>query len=211
MEVNMNDKISEAAVKDILRNREKKINNIHKKMYALHKELGSTDDVLETAALPAIKSDGMPGARGTHQDLSDVYLSYQKQLISRNEEIRKIMWSLVEEEERISRVWACFYALDDPYYSILNSIYVENQLYQTVENDFEMSHKTFEKNRQHAVSLIIKFFESGESIADLMNRYRTTDTRKTSKTKGKKKKQSNGYNQMSFFPDESEDKGGSVI
>ena len=204
----MNNKISEAAVKDILRNREKKIENIHKKMYSLHKELESTDEVLEAAALPAVKSDGMPGSHGTHQDLSDVYITYQKQLKDRNEEIRKIMWALVEEEERISRVFACYYALDDPYYSILNAIYVENQLYQSVENDFEMSHKTFEKNRQHAILLIIKFYESGESIADLMNRYKTTDTKRPKNIRGKKKDQSSGYNQISFFPD---DKGGSVI
>ena len=37
-----------------------------------------------------------------------------------------MMWALSDQEETVSRVWACFYALEDPYFSILRAVYVEH-------------------------------------------------------------------------------------
>lgn len=189
--------LDEAAVKDILQNREKKIENIHKKMLSLYQELGRNDEVLETVAYPKSELKGMPGGKGNHKDLGDVLLQYNHQICNRNEEIRKIMWELVEEEDSISRLWACFYALNDPYYSILSALYVENQLYQTVENSFEMSHKTFEKYRQRGIELLLLFYNSDESIAKLM---RSCSKEKTDRQqgKGKKEQKHNEYEQISL-------------
>lgn len=189
--------LDEAAVKDILQNREKKIENIHKKMLSLYQELGRNDEVLETVAYPKSELKGMPGGKGNHKDLGDVLLQYNHQICNQNEEIRKIMWELVEEEDSISRLWACFYALNDPYYSILSALYVENQLYQTVENSFEMSHKTFEKYRRRGIELLLLFYNSDESIAKLM---RSCSKEKTDRRqgKGKKEQKHNEYEQISL-------------
>lgn len=189
--------LDEATIKDILQNREKKIENIHKKMLSLYQELGRNDEVLETVAYPKSELKGTPGGKGNHKDLGDVLLQYNHQICNQNEEIRKIMWELVEEEDSISRLWACFYALNDPYYSILSALYVENQLYQTVENSFEMSHKTFEKYRRRGIELLLLFYNSDESIAKLM---RSCSKEKTDRRqgKGKKEQKHNEYEQISL-------------
>lgn len=189
--------LDEAAVKDILQNREKKIDNIHRKMISLYQELERNDEVLETVAYPKTELSGMSGGKGTHKDLGDVLLQYNRQICNRNEEIRKIMWELVEEEDSISRLWACFYALNDPFYSILNALYVENQLYQAVENNFDMSHKTFEKYRQRGIELLLLFYNSDESIAKLMRSYSKEKTDKR-QGRGKKEQKHNGYEQISL-------------
>lgn len=189
--------LDEAAVKDILQNREKKIDNIHRKMISLYQELERNDEVLETVAYPKTELSGMSGGKGNHKDLGDVLLQYNRQICNRNEEIRKIMWELVEEEDSISRLWACFYALNDPFYSILNALYVENQLYQAVENNFDMSHKTFEKYRQRGIELLLLFYNSDESIAKLMRSYSKEKTDKR-QGRGKKEQKHNGYEQISF-------------
>lgn len=200
--------LDEAAVKDILQNREKKIENIHKKMLSLYQELGRNDEVLETVAYPKSELKGMPGGKGNHKDLGDVLFQYNHQLCNRNEEIRKIMWELVEEEDSISRLWACFYALNDPFYSILNALYVENQLYQTVENNFDMSHKTFEKYRQRGMELLLRLYNSGESIAKLMRRHETENSSSKKEGKGKKNQGNEEYEQISLlsFQKENQDR-----
>lgn len=163
--------MDEETIKDILRSYPEKLRNIRQKMLSLYSETES-EEVLSAAALPAVNMSGMPGAKGNHKDLGDVLISYQKQIWKRIEEIREMMWQLTEEEEMIRRVWACFHVLDNPYYSILHALYVENQLYTAVESSFDMSHKTFEKYRRDGIDLLIRFYESNETIPDLMRKYR---------------------------------------
>lgn len=191
-------KLNETEIKDILRNREQKIENIHKKMLSLYREMEHTDEIMESVAFPSTNHSGLPGGKGGHKDLGDVLLQYNRQLYSRNEEIRKIMWELVEEEDSISRLWACFYALGDPYYSILNALYVENQLYQTVEESFDVSHKTFEKYRQKGIELLLRFYESDESIAKLMRRYGTEKDNSKKTGKNRKTPEGEAYEQISL-------------
>lgn len=191
-------KLNETEIKEILRNREKKIESIHKKMFSLYREMEHTDEIIESVAFPSTNYSGLPGGKGGHKDLGDVLLKYNRQLYNRNEEIRRIMWELVEEEDSISRLWACFYALGDPYYSILNALYVENQLYQTVEANFDVSHKTFEKYRQKGIELLLRFYESDESITRLMRRYGTEKDNNTKVEKGRKKQEGEAYEQISL-------------
>lgn len=165
----MSDSISENEVKDILRNRKQKIKNIHEKLIRMYEE--SNLDLLPEIALPAFKFDGMPGQKGGNRDLGDVLETYQKRQYARNMEIRETMWALSDQEDRINRVWACFCVLDDPYYTILDSLYVKNGLYETVEKDSDMSHKTFEKYRKEGIHLLVQFYESDESAVELMKNH----------------------------------------
>lgn len=170
----MQNKIGEAEVKDILRHKEKKIESIHRKMLSLYQELENHEEmILSAVALPSAEINGMPGKKGGHKDLGDMLLQYKRQAYRRREELLKIMWELVEEEERINRIWACFHALQEPYYSILYELYVQSQLYEAVESNFQMSHKTFEKQRQFGIRSIIKFYESGMDVSELMRQHRS--------------------------------------
>ena len=185
--------VDEETIKDILRYYPEKIKNIRQKMLSLYQETES-EEVLSAVALPPINMIGMPSAKGNHKDLGDVLISYQKQIWKRNEEIREMMWQLSEEEAIIRRVWACFHVLDNPYYSILHALYVENQLYTAVESSFDMSHKTFEKYRRDGINLLIRFYESNETIPELMRKYRNKN--KMQKRRKKADNQEKEYRQI---------------
>jgi len=187
-------KMTEDRVKNILRFRNSKLKNIHQKMISLYEDANDTDSVLETVALPAQNISGMPGARGEHKDLGNVLINYQNELYRRNAEIREMMWALSQEEQSINRVWACFHVLEEPYYDILRRLYVVGELYQTVEHESGLTHSYFDKKRMEGLQLIIEYYESGESISNLMYKYRN----KKKSSKKEKKKMQNSFQQLSL-------------
>ena len=193
MEMKMT-KMTEDRVKNILRFRNSKLKNIHQKMISLYEDANDTDSVLETVALPAQNISGMPGARGEHKDLGNVLINYQNELYRRNAEIREMMWALSQEEQSINRVWACFHVLDEPYYDIIRRLYVVGELYQTVEHESGLTHSYFDKKRMEGLQLIIEYYESGESISNLMYKYRS----KKKSSKKEKKKMQNSFQQLSL-------------
>lgn len=193
MEMKMT-KMTEDRVKNILRFRNSKLKNIHQKMISLYEDANDTDSVLETVALPAQNISGMPGARGEHKDLGNVLINYQNELYRRNAEIREMMWALSQEEQSINRVWACFHVLEEPYYDILRRLYVVGELYQTVEHESGLTHSYFDKKRMEGLQLIIAYYESGESISNLMYKYRS----KKKSSKKEKKKMQNSFRQISL-------------
>lgn len=187
-------KMTEDRVKNILRFRNSKLKNIHQKMISLYEDANDTDSVLETVALPAQNISGMPGARGEHKDLGNVLFNYQNELYRRNAEIREMMWVLSQEEQSINRVWACFHVLEEPYYDIIRRLYVVGELYQTVEHESGLTHSYFDKKRMEGLQLIIAYYESGESISNLMYKYRN----KKKSSKKEKKKMQNSFQQISL-------------
>lgn len=193
MEMKMT-KMTEERVKNILRFRNSKLKNIHQKMISLYEDANDTDSVLETVALPAQNISGMPGARGEHKDLGNVLINYQNELYRRNAEIREMMWALSQEEQSINRVWACFHVLEEPFYDIIRRLYVVGELYQTVEHESGLTHSYFDKKRMEGLQLIIEYYESGESISNLMYKYRN----KKKSSKKEKKKMQNSFQQLSL-------------
>lgn len=193
MEMKMT-KMTEDRVKNILRFRNSKLKNIHQKMISLYEDANDTDSVLKTVALPAQNISGMPGARGEHKDLGNVLINYQNELYRRNAEIREMMWALSQEEQSINRVWACFHVLEEPFYDIIRRLYVVGELYQTVEHESGLTHSYFDKKRMEGLQLIIEYYESGESISNLMYKYRS----KKKSSKKEKKKMQNSFQQLSL-------------
>lgn len=193
MEMKMT-KMTEDRVKNILRFRNSKLKNIHQKMISLYEDANDTDSVLETVALPAQNISGMPGARGEHKDLGNVLINYQNELYRRNADIREMMWALSQEEQSINRVWACFHVLEEPFYDIIRRLYVVGELYQTVEHESGLTHSYFDKKRMEGLQLIIEYYESGESISNLMYKYRS----KKKSSKKEKKKMQNSFQQLSL-------------
>lgn len=193
MEMKMT-KMTEDRVKNILRFRNSKLKNIHQKMISLYEDANDTDSVLETVALPAQNISGMPGARGEHKDLGNVLINYQNELYRRNAEIREMMWALSQEEQSINRVWACFHVFEEPFYDIIRRLYVVGELYQTVEHESGLTHSYFDKKRMEGLQLIIEYYESGESISNLMYKYRS----KKKSSKKEKKKMQNSFQQLSL-------------
>lgn len=160
--------LTEQKVKSILRHKKEKLKNIREKRLQLYEMIEDTDSVLISSALPSPKLSALPTGKGTHKDMGDVLLNYQAELRKRNKELRSILWQLSEEEEGIIRTWTCFCALPEPYYGILKALYVDNQLYQAVEQDFGHSHKTFEQYRKKGIDTIIRYYESEMSVSRLL-------------------------------------------
>lgn len=188
--------LDEERVKDILKNKDRKLETIHRKLLLLY-ESADRESLYGEAAISGVSmdADGVPGTRGMHRDLSDVLERINQMEHARWLELREIMWELSEQEDTINRVWACFYALEDPFFTILEELYVKGELYATVERDFGYSHKTFEKLRAEGIRLIIFFYESGDSAIELLkrNKYSTRSRHSSGK------KQEDTYGQMSLF------------
>lgn len=132
--------ISEETIKNILRNHDIQMNAIRHKMTELSREKERTDALLNALSVNA--------------DEKFYGKQYGRYLERHNKEIQTIFDKLVKEEEIIQRVWTCFYALDEPYYSILYALYVEQQLYKTVEAEYRWSHRIFERDRKKGIMLI---------------------------------------------------------
>ena len=146
--------ITEKEVKEILRNREVLLTSIHQKMFAIEQDMGKTDDMIETMSIPSNSLSGMPKGSLKQKDLGDVYQNYKKVLKKRNEDYKNIYWKLILKEELIEQVWEAYMQLEEPYYSIVNRMYVQSMLYATVERESGWSRQVFEKKRKKGVQLI---------------------------------------------------------
>ena len=82
----------------------------------------------------------MPGPKGgKKKDLSDLIIKLEKDREIRRKELLTMLTELSNQEDMVNRVWACYLALDDPYYTLLSQLYVENDLYENVRIQFDMS------------------------------------------------------------------------
>lgn len=147
--------MSEKEVKEILRNRETLLTSIHEKMFAIEQDMVKTDDMMETMSMPASSLSGMPRGSLKQQDLGDVYQKYKKILKKRNEDYKNMYWELILKEELIEQVWEAYMHLEEPYYSIVNRMYVQSMLYATVERESGWSRQVFEKKRKRGIQLIV--------------------------------------------------------
>lgn len=185
--------VTERDIVEILRHKDDYISAIHRKLYMISRDLRSTDNIIHSVALPSQKS-GMPGAKGVVKDLQDTYEKYGTMLQERKKEYQIMANHLIMEETSVVRVWMCYLALGEPYGTILNQLYVRNQLYSAVLSESGMSHGTFERTRKSAIELIMKFYNSGESISKLKN----PKNEQTMKKKYSEGKGSSATHQMSL-------------
>lgn len=161
-------RLTEHKVKSILQNKNQILKSTRDKRLQVYEMMADTESAITSSALPSSEVNFLPSGKGNHKDIGDVLLDYRNELRRRNQELRNFLWQLSEMEEGIIRTWSCFCALPDPYYGILKSLYVENQLYQAVEQDFGHSHKTFERYRKRAIQMIIQYYESSMSVSQLL-------------------------------------------
>lgn len=197
----MKETVSREEVKDILRNRDQKLKSIHDKVLSLYRELSDIQEMRPIDVLPSAGPYGGDGGGHTqYKDPHDVYEAYQKQVHQRRLDIREILWELKGREEAITRVWDCLYALDETYAYLLQALYVDRRLYADVEADYEkkygISHMTFEKYRKDGLELLIRYYESGRPVRELMHLTKQTAEAHSGKRKGLEKEGSSGYTQL---------------
>jgi len=160
-------KIDENIVKDVLRNRANKINSIHRKMNYLTNDINLKDEILASICLRSQILSDMPKAKGNTSDIHDDYEAYQKIFEKQRYDFQELFWLLVKQEEMIERVWQCFLALEEPYFSILESIYVKKEKYEAVQKESGFSNQPFNQKRRHGIEIIIMLYDSEFSIYEL--------------------------------------------
>lgn len=195
--------ISKEDVKDILRNREQRLQIIQEKRISLYRELAEYQKMCPRDVLPAVKLSGyIAGGNNLHKDLDDVYVSYQRQIHQRDVAIREILWELKEREETIQHVWDCLYILEEVYYTVLYGLYVEGQLYTTVEAEhkkkYGISHMTFERYRKEGLEMLTRYYNSGCSIPELMQMKKMAATHTEKRTEAKREG-TGGYTQINLL------------
>ena len=166
----MSEQVTEERIKMILSKREKMLRDINEKVILLIKDLDRIDDdLIAEKSIHAVSINMMPSAKGgVKKDLSDLIIKLQRDREERKNELYKMIRLLSDQEYMINRVWACFLALDDPYYTMLNQLYVENDLYEAVRQQFDMSPTTFERHRKKALTLIAEYVDSQLSVSEIM-------------------------------------------
>ena len=163
-------KMTTEKAKEILKHKEEKLADIHKKILLLYqelKEMEHPDELMEAAALPS-RSPVVVSGGGDTDNLS-VLNRYYHQRRERGAEIRMQIWRLSEDAEDIRRLWGCFFSLQEPYYGILYNLYVKKVLYAAAESAFGYSHRMFEQRRKEGLSMLAGMFNSPYSSTELMD------------------------------------------
>lgn len=163
-------------VKQILKNRMQMLASIHTRLDYLHDDTVQTADIIETVSLRSKTLSDMPKGGGGHKDLFAEYEKYHALLEKRYRECAEGIHELVLYEECIERTWLCFQALESEAYTLLHRLYVQNELYSTVEADSRLAHAAFEKRRKRAIADIIRLYESeveNDSIFRIAERIRS--------------------------------------
>ena len=128
---------------------------INERIVELYRLGSDTDSIIESLTFRHGPDDAV-----RQKDLSSLLLRHKSMVEEQEQEIRMEMWRLAEEEETLKRVWICFRALDAMQFKIIQKLYVEKELYASVERESGMSHGKFEKERTAAMTRILELYHS---------------------------------------------------
>ena len=67
------------------------------------------------------------------------------------EDYKAMYCELILQEDMIEQVWDAYMRLEEPYYSIINRMYVQSMLYAVVEQESGWSRQVFEKKRKKSI------------------------------------------------------------
>lgn len=160
--------IDDKLAKMVLANYEDLKHDIQKKLKLLYKEIESEDSCLAEVAYKKICYDKIGGSSKAINDLTEVVDQHQRLVRNRGIEVRKAMLTLMKREDTYRRIWSCYNLLEPDAYNILTRLYVENELYVTVEEESGLSHKTFEYRRKQAMKDIISLCNSTLANEEIM-------------------------------------------
>lgn len=144
-------------VKKVLAGYEKRLMEIERRMEELYRMQNDTDELIRSLS---VQMDDFSGNNPKLKDVSSLLLRHKHLTEERQKEIQCEMWRLMEEEETIKRIWACYRALEGEEFWIIRELYAQDQLYAAVEKQSGMSHGKFEKKRSDAMKRIQKLYNS---------------------------------------------------
>lgn len=182
-------KMNEGRVKQILGHHDPRLQQIHKRILAIHDELLDADSLVESVSMKKIEWDREGSVSGgIKKDLTEVMLTHQRLVRERELDLRGELYQLAEEEEAINRIWTCFRALCGKEYIFLEKLYVQGMPYKTVEMESGVSHKTFETYRRSGMRKILKMYQSDFTNLEIAARSRpASEEAKTQEEGGEKR------------------------
>ena len=93
-------KMDSKKIKDVLRHHSELTQQIHKQVLEIREKLDEVQQqTIEMASYPKIDLSQEGGGRGTHKDLADVYLRYQKLVNEQEEQLAAEKRNLLIEKE----------------------------------------------------------------------------------------------------------------
>lgn len=180
-------KIDEEFVKEVLGNHGGLLQDIHKRVLLLYKELSDTGSLIQAAAIKKMELGKIGGGSRNVRDLTDVMLVHQRLVKDREREVYAGLMSLMDEEEAVNRVWCCFNSLPDKERGYLERLYVIGEPYKAVERSSGVSHRAFEQARARAMGEIMRTYDSDLANVEIIARGRTSPGNRGRNGKGKKR------------------------
>lgn len=163
--------MNEERIKQILGYHDSRLEEIHNRFFAIHKELIDTDSLIESVSIKKIEFDRQGSIKGgVKKDLTEVMLRHQQLAKERERDLRVEMYQLVSEEEAINRIWVCFRALRGKEYHFVEQLYVKEIPYKVAEIESGVSHKTFEMYRRSGMKKILEMYQSEFSTIEIIGR-----------------------------------------
>lgn len=162
-------------IKKVLSGYEEKLREIEDRLLELNRMQCDTEDMIRSLS---VKADDFTGTAERMHDVSSLLIRHKQMMEEQRKEIQCEMWRLMEEEETIRRIWACYRALDGEEFQIVRALYAERQLYAVVERASGMSHGTFEKKRAQALRKIQTLYHSELDNMAIITRKFTQDKSK---------------------------------
>lgn len=185
--------IREEDVKRALRNGFEELEEIHKRILALHDELMNTNLLIQSVALKSPRYGSVGSGSGLKKDLTEIMIKHEQLTRQRGIEIREELRSLTDDEETINRIKVCFQTLRGKEYSYLYELYVCGHPYKAVEKESGVSHRTFEKIRKSAMQKILQMYASSYSNQDII---KNNQKGRVGKKKRCKEKENSDYQQL---------------
>lgn len=161
--------ISDDQIKYILGRRQMLLKQLRRRMENFYKDMDTAGDLIRSASMGSASGEKIGGSSSHSTDLSDVLSRYRHLIREQEVEMRVGLLRLVEEQERINRVWVCYQALPVEEYEVVTELYVKRKLYKTAEDESGMNHRQFEKIRKKALNRIRALSMGSYSNVEIMS------------------------------------------
>ena len=138
-------------IKEILKNKDVWLRSIRTKRQELYDALAEV--VTELERTDKIQSD--------RQHVHTVFdVQRYKELLNRQKmELMHLLDELYVEESKIFGVWDCHMTLPEPYFTIIDKLYIKGFTYKQVEMESGYSHQPFENNRKNGLFMLQSRYE----------------------------------------------------
>lgn len=179
--------IGEQEIIRCLSNYENLLRDVRERIQYLYNSVATTNDVLESLQMRRGIS-GTTGGKGK-RDLTDIWETYQENEKQYAMFLNSYIAGLINEEEKLKRIWICYQCLPHNQRLVLKALYIEHKAWKAAKVELRMSHTTFSNYRTAAIQNVQKLYGSTLSDLQLLQQSRIREERPGRATVHKKTEQ----------------------